>query len=62
VIRAVAGLQAFHDGRPIEFLYLIRRGVMGETWRVRPLFVIADDRDEFVATGARLSLLHTGRR
>jgi hypothetical protein len=53
------GLQAFHASRPLEFLYLIRRGIEGETWRVRTLMVEpAQEFDEFVRCGESLKPLH----
>jgi len=53
------GSQLFHNGVPVQLLYLIRRDQWYETWRVRPLFVDSPDRDERFSRSSRFSLLHT---
>jgi len=55
------GSQLFHDGVPVRLLYLVGRDKSHETWRVRPLFVQAPDRDERFSRSDRLTFLHTMR-
>ena len=55
------GSQLFHNGVPVRLLYLVGRDQSHETWRVRPLFVEASDRDERFSRSDRLSFLHTMR-
>ena len=55
------GSQLFHDGVPVQLLYCIGRDKLHETWRVRPLFVEAPDRDERFSRSDCLSFLHTIR-
>jgi len=55
------GSQLFHHGVPVRLLYLIGRNKWHETWRVRPLFVDAPDRDERFSRSDCLSFLHTMR-
>jgi hypothetical protein len=55
------GSQLFHNGVPVQLLYRIGRDQCQETWRVRPLFVEAPDRDERFSRSDCLSFLHTMR-
>ena len=55
------GSQIFHDGTPVELLYRVDHGRQHETWRVRPLFIEAPDRDEQFRPSDRISFLHTIR-
>ena len=55
------GSQLFHNGVPVRLLYLIHRDKLYETWRVRPLFVEAPDRDERFSRSDCLSFLHSMR-
>lgn len=55
------GSQLFHNGVPVQLLYRVCRDRWQETWRVRPLFVEAPDRDERFYRSDRLSFLHTIR-
>ncbi len=55
------GSQLFHNGVPVQLLYLINRDHWYETWRVRPLFVECPDRNERFSRSDRLSFLHTMR-
>jgi len=55
------GSQLFHNGVPVQLLYRIGRNRRDETWRVRPLFVDAPDRDERFSPSDCLSFLHTMR-
>ena len=55
------GSQLFHNGVPVRLLYRIGEAKSHETWRVRPLFVDAPDRDERFSRSDRLSSLHTLR-
>jgi len=55
------GSQLFHNGVPVQLLYRIRRDQRDETWRVRPLFIDAPDRDERFSRSDCLSFLHTIR-
>jgi hypothetical protein len=55
------GSQLFHNGVPVRLLYRIRTDKSDETWRVRPLFVEAPDRDERFSRADRLSFLHSMR-
>jgi len=59
--RLVVGSQLFHNGVPVRLLYLVGRNRLHETWRVRPLFVQAPDRDERFFRSDRFSFLHTMR-
>jgi len=52
------GDQIFHNGLPVELLYRLPRPE-GETWRVRPLFVIAEDRVESFGPYDSVSFVHT---
>jgi hypothetical protein len=38
--------RSFHNGRPVELLYLISSSEDEAWWRVRPLFVVGDDFNE----------------
>jgi hypothetical protein len=53
------GSQLFHNGVPVRLLYLVDREKCHETWRVRPLFVDAPDRNERFCRSDRLSFLHS---
>ena len=55
------GSQLFHNGVPVRLLYLVGRDKCHETWRVRPLFVEAPDRDEQFSRSDCLSFLHSMR-
>jgi hypothetical protein len=55
------GSQLFHNGVPVRLLYRISRDTSHETWRVRPPFVDAPDRDDRFSRSDRLSFLHTMR-
>jgi hypothetical protein len=55
------GSQLFHNGVPVRLLYLVGRNKCDETWRVRPLFVEAPDRDERFSRSDCLSFLHSMR-
>lgn len=51
------GKQLFHNGVPVQLLYQVNRGRHFETWRVRPLFVEAPDRDEQFCRSDAISFL-----
>ena len=55
------GSQIFHNGTPVELLYRVAHGRQHETWRVRPLFIEAPDRNEQFRPSDRISFLHTIR-
>jgi hypothetical protein len=55
------GNQLFHNGMPVELLYRIGHDKCQETWRVRPLFVRAPNRDEQFRQSDVISFLHTMR-
>jgi len=55
------GSQLFHNGVPVQLLYQISGNKSHETWRVRPLFVVAPDRDERFSRSDTVSFLHTIR-
>ena len=55
------GSQIFHNGVPVQLLYRIDRDKHHETWRVRPLFVEAADRNEQFHPPDAISFLHTMR-
>ena len=55
------GSQIFHSGTPVELLYRVAHDKNQETWRVRPLFVEAPDRNEEFHPSDRISYLHTIR-
>jgi len=57
----VIGNQIFHNGSPVELLYRMNHDNDFETWRVRPLFVEAPDRNEQFHRSDRISYLHTIR-
>jgi hypothetical protein len=51
----------FHNGVPVPLLYRIANNKRQETWRVRPLFVEAPDRDERFCGADTIAYLHTLR-
>ena len=53
------GSQVFHNGVPVQLLYRVDHAGSHETWRVRPLFVEAPDRNERFSSSDRISFLHT---
>jgi hypothetical protein len=55
------GSQIFHNGAPVQLLYRVAHDKHQETWRVRPLFVEAPDRDEEFYPSDLISYLHTIR-
>jgi len=55
------GSQIFHNGTPVQLLYRVAHDKNQETWRVRPLFVEAPDRNEEFHLSDRISYLHTIR-
>jgi len=55
------GSQIFHNGLPVALLYRVHHDNDGETWRVRPLFVEAPDRNEQFHSSDVISFLHTIR-
>ena len=55
----VAGNQIFHNGMPVQLLYRISLSPTVETWRVRPLFVEAPDREDRFTSSDKISFLHT---
>jgi len=55
------GSQVFHNGVPLQLLYRIDHDEYHETWRVRPLFVEAADRDDRFHRSDVISFLHTIR-
>jgi hypothetical protein len=58
-IHLAVGNQVFHNGEPVQLLYRIAQSSTHETWRVRPLFVEAPDREDRFTTSDRISFLHT---
>ena len=59
--RLEIGCQVFHKGVPLQLLYRIDHGENHETWRVRPLFVEAPDRNDRFHRSDAISFLHTIR-
>jgi len=55
------GSQLFHHGVPVQLLYRVDHDLHHETWRVRPLFVEAPDRNEQFRRSDLISYLHTIR-
>jgi len=55
------GSQIFHNGAPVQLLYRLAHDKNQETWRVRPLFVEAPDRNEEFHPSDVISYLHTIR-
>ena len=55
------GTQIIHNGTPVQLLYRVGHYRDTETWRVRPLFVEAPDRNEEFRPSDRISFLHTIR-
>jgi len=55
------GSQIFHNGAPVQLLYRVGHDRHHETWRVRPLFVEAPDRNEEFRPSDLISFLHTIR-
>src|ERR1039457_6257356 len=49
------------NGTPVELLYRVDHDRQHETWRVRPLFIEAPDRNEQFRPSDRISFLHTIR-
>jgi len=58
----IVGNQVFHNGVPVELLYRVAQGVQGDTWRVRPLFVVEPERDDIFRRADRISFLHSSPR
>lgn len=57
----VIGNQVFHNGVPVRLLYRVAQFTDSETWRVRPLFIEAPDRDDRFYPSDTISFLHTMR-
>jgi len=56
------GMQIFHNGKPVELLYLVSCDTgRGEVWKVRPLFVAEADRSELFRSDDRVTFVHTTR-
>ena len=55
------GSQIFHNGTPVELLYRVAHDKNQETWRVRPLFLEAPDRNEEFHPSDLISYMHTIR-
>ena len=55
----MVGNQLFHNGVPVQLLYRIAHSRDRETWRVRPLFIEAPDREDRFTPSDRISYLHT---
>jgi hypothetical protein len=55
----MVGNQLFHNGVPVQLLYRIAHSSGRETWRVRPLFIEAPDREDRFTASDRISFLHT---
>ena len=55
------GSQIFHNGTPVQLLCRVDHDRQHETWRVRPLFIEAPDRNEQFRPSDRISFLHTIR-
>jgi hypothetical protein len=53
------GDQIFHGGLPMQLLYLIASSEDEAWWRVRPLFVAGEDRNERFGPHDVVSHLHT---
>ncbi len=58
-IDGIAGNQLFHDGVPVQLLYRVAHSKGRETWRVRPLFIEAPDREDRFTPSGKISFLHT---
>lgn len=43
-----AGLETFHDGKPMRLLYRVASSTSGELWRIRPIFVAETEERERV--------------
>lgn len=59
--RLAVDLQIFHNGIPVQLLYLKSSRNGRQIWRVRLLFVEKPDRDEVFRPADRITLLHTLR-
>ena len=55
----MVGNQLFHNGVPVQLLYRVARSERGETWRIRPLFIEAPDREDRFTPSDSISFLHT---
>jgi len=55
------GDQIFDGGLPMQLLYLISSSADESWWRVRPLFVAGEDRNERFGPHDRVSYVHTRR-
>lgn len=54
------GMQIFHNGRPVQLLYKTDSlEGFGDTWKVRPLFVVEPDRTELFEPSDAISFVHT---
>ena len=42
----MVGNQLFHNGVPVQLLYRVAHSKRSETWRIRPLFIEAPDRED----------------
>ena len=59
MIHLATGNQVFHNGVPVQLLYRVALSSLGETWRVRPLFVEEPDREDMFTCSDAISFLHT---
>ena len=59
ITHLAAGNQIFHNGMPVQLLYRVALSPTVETWRVRPLFVEAPDREDKFTSSDTISFLHT---
>jgi hypothetical protein len=67
VTRPFAGLQAFHNGRPVELLHFVRDYAeghdIGQVWLVKPIFVENHKvREELFRIEDTLTPIHTAPR
>ena len=55
----MVGNQLFHNGVPVQLLYRVAHSKRSETWRIRPLFIEAPDREDRFTPSDRISFVHT---
>ena len=62
------GMKVFHNGVPVELLHCMgtigprRSTTRRDMWKVRPLFVVENDREEMFMRSDRITFLHTNTR
>lgn len=58
-MKKCSGMQIFHNGKPMQLLYLVDEMFGSQIWRVKPLFVEEPEHDEVFELHDRISFIHT---